>query len=110
MAITRKIEVETCYTASVHQYVSENVIKFFCDFGAIFWKKPWTIALGIFQIFEVFLKWPQLEKLKSKSAQTCYTASVHQYVSENVIKKICDFGAIFWKKTMDYSLRYFSDF
>ena len=48
---------QTCYTASVHQYVSENVIKIFGDFGAIFWKKPWTIALGIFQIFEVFLKW-----------------------------------------------------
>ena len=42
----------------VHQYVSENVIKIFGDFRAIFWKKPWTIALGIFQIFGVFLKWP----------------------------------------------------
>ena len=48
---------QTCYTASVHQYVSENVIKIFDDLLAIFWKKPWTIALGIFQIFEVLLKW-----------------------------------------------------
>ena len=38
--------------------VSENVIKIFGDFGAIFWKKPWAIALGIFQILGVFLKWP----------------------------------------------------
>ena len=47
----------------------------------------------------------------SEPAQTFYTASVHQYVSENVIKIWGDFGAIFWKKTMGYySLRYFSDF
>ena len=29
-------------------YLSENVIKNFGDFGAIFWKKPWAIALDIF--------------------------------------------------------------
>ena len=33
----------------VHQYVSENVIKIFGDFGAIFWKKAWAIVQGIFQ-------------------------------------------------------------
>ena len=48
---------QTCYTAQGHQYVSENVIKIWSDFGAISWKKPWAIALGIFQIFGVFLKW-----------------------------------------------------
>ena len=29
---------------TVHQYVSENVIKIFGDFGPIFWKKPWAIV------------------------------------------------------------------
>ena len=39
-AIIRKIEVgisrQTCYVAYLHQYVSENVIKIWGDFGAIF--------------------------------------------------------------------------
>ena len=43
MAITRKIEVGI---ALGHQYVSENVIKNFGDFGAIFWKNPWAIVNG----------------------------------------------------------------
>ena len=63
-----------------------------------FFGKKHGIALGIFQNFGVFLKWPYLEKLKSESAQTCYTAKGHQYVSENVIKIWGDFGVIFWKK------------
>ena len=46
------------------------------------------------EILADFLKWPQLEKLKSESAQTCYTALRHQYVSENVIKIWGDFEAI----------------
>ena len=33
----------------MYVYVSENVIKFFGDFGAIFWKKPWAIVQGNFQ-------------------------------------------------------------
>ena len=33
--------------------------------------------------------------MKSESTQTCYTASVHQYVKENVIKNFGDFEAIF---------------
>ena len=60
MAVTWKIEVrsaQTCYTALGHQYVSENVIKIWGDFLAIFWKKAWAIALGIFQNLDVFLKW-----------------------------------------------------
>ena len=69
-------------------------------------KKPWTIVQGFFQNFGAFLKWPYLEKLKSESAQTCYTAYLHQYVSENVIKFFCDFG----EKTMDYSTGIFSKF
>ena len=49
---------QTCYTASVHQYVSENVIKIFGDFEAIFWKKPWTIIVqAFFPKFGVFKKW-----------------------------------------------------
>ena len=44
------------YVAIGHQYVSENVIKIWGDFEAIFWKKPWAIALGIFQNFDIFLK------------------------------------------------------
>ena len=40
---------------NVHQYVSENVIKIWGDFGPIFWKKPWATALGIFHILN-FLK------------------------------------------------------
>ena len=40
------------------------------DFGANFWKKAWAIVQGTFQNFSIFLKWPKLEKLKSKSAQT----------------------------------------
>ena len=60
MVITRKIEVGI--SSNLLQSIStsiciKNVIKIFGDFGAIFWKKPWTIALGIFQIFGVFLKW-----------------------------------------------------
>ena len=35
---------QTCYTALVHQYVLENVIKIFGDIGAIFWKNPWAIV------------------------------------------------------------------
>ena len=45
------------YRTYLHQYASENVIKIFGDFRAIFWKKPWAIALGIFQILAHFLKW-----------------------------------------------------
>ena len=42
----------------VHQYVSENVIKIFGDFGAIFWKKAWAIIVQcIFQKLADFLKW-----------------------------------------------------
>ena len=67
-------------------------------------------SLGYLSDFGVFLKWPQLEKLKSESAQTFYTACVHQYVSENVIKIWGDFIAIFLEKTMGYSLGYLSDF
>ena len=40
----------------------------------------------------------ELEKFKLESAQTCYTALVHQYVLENVIKIGGHFLAIFWKK------------
>ena len=50
MTVTRKIEVG----------ISSNLlhsISIFGDFGAIFCKKPWAIALGIFQIFGVFFKW-----------------------------------------------------
>ena len=32
------------------QYVSENVIKIWDDFGANFWKKPWAIVQGFFKI------------------------------------------------------------
>ena len=42
---------------TIDNYVSENVIKNFCDFGAIFWKKPWTIVQGFFPKFGVFKKW-----------------------------------------------------
>ena len=46
------------YMYPVHCYsTSENVIKIFRDFGAIFWKKPWAIALGTFQKLAYFLKW-----------------------------------------------------
>ena len=48
---------QTCYTALVHQYVKENVIKIFGDFGAIFWKKAWAIVQGFCQEFGVFKKW-----------------------------------------------------
>ena len=77
MAITSKIEVgiNSNLLHSIRtQYVSENVIKLFSDFGAIFWKKPWAIALGIFQKLAYFLKWLKLEKFMSESAQTCYRA------------------------------------
>ena len=46
------------------------------------------------------------KKLKSESAQICYTASVHQYTLENVIKI---FGH-FLEKSMGYSTGIFSDF
>ena len=56
--VTQKIEFGiNSYIASGHQYVSENVIKIFCDFGAIFWKKAWAIVQGIFQKLADFLKW-----------------------------------------------------
>ena len=38
-----------------HQYVSKNVIKIWCDFGANFWKKPWAIVQGFFQKLANFL-------------------------------------------------------
>ena len=41
---------QTFYRAEVHQYVLENVAKIGGgDFGAFLKKKPWAIALGIFQ-------------------------------------------------------------
>ena len=60
MAITRKIEVGI--SSNFLQSISISICirkcnKFFCDFGAIFWKKPWTIVQGFFQDFGVFLKW-----------------------------------------------------
>ena len=61
MAITRKIEVGITSNL-LHSITTSMCIRkckeIFGDFGAIFWKKPWAIALGIFQNFGVFLKWP----------------------------------------------------
>ena len=57
MAITRKFKSKSAQTfcvALVHQYESENVIKNFGDFGAIFWKKAWAIVQGIFQKLAYF--------------------------------------------------------
>ena len=60
MAVTQKIEVGI--TSNLLHSISTSMCirkcnKNFCDFGAIFWKNPWAIALGIFQIFGVFKKW-----------------------------------------------------
>ena len=55
-------------------------------------------STGYFSEIGNFLKWPQLKKYLSESAQTFYIAQGHQYVSENVIKIWGDFGAIFRKK------------
>ena len=61
MAITQKIEVGI--TSNLLHSLSTSICirkcnKIFGDFGAIFWKKPWAIALDIFPIFGAFLKWP----------------------------------------------------
>ena len=52
MAVTRKIEVGISSNL-LHSISTSMCIrkcnKNFGDFGAIFWKKPWAIALGIFQ-------------------------------------------------------------
>ena len=60
VAVTRKIEVgissnllQSIFTSIYIRKCNKN----FDDFGAIFWKKPWTIALGIFQILAHFLNW-----------------------------------------------------
>ena len=47
---------QTFYITLGHQCVSENLIKFFCDFGAIFWKKAWAIVQGNFQKLADFKK------------------------------------------------------
>ena len=70
------------------------------DFGAIFRKEAWAIVRGNFQKLADFKKWSELENLSSESAQTFYITLGHQYVSENVIKILGDFGAIFWKKAL----------
>ena len=61
MAVTEKIEVEISSNLLRSIFTSiyiRKCNKIFSDFGAIFWKKPWAIALGIFQILAQFLKWP----------------------------------------------------
>ena len=40
---------QTFYRAEVHQYVLENVAKIWGGFRSFYLKKPWAIALGIFQ-------------------------------------------------------------
>ena len=57
MAIARKLFVRMSSKflhSKGHQYASENVIKIGGDFGAIFRKKPWAIAQGIFQKIDSF--------------------------------------------------------
>ena len=49
---------QTFYTAQVHQYVSENIVRIGGDFGVIFRKKAWAIVQGIFQKLAHFFKWP----------------------------------------------------
>ena len=60
MTVTRKIEVgissNLLHSISTSICI-KNVIKIFGDFGAIFCKNSWAIALGIFQILAHFLKW-----------------------------------------------------
>ena len=51
MAVTRKIEVGMSSNFLHSIRTSICIIKcnkIWGDFGAIFWKKPWAIALGIF--------------------------------------------------------------
>ena len=60
-ASNKKLKSEsapTCYTASVHQYTLENVIKIFGDFLVIFWRKAWAIVQGFLKILAHFKKWP----------------------------------------------------
>ena len=57
LTVTRKIEVRISSNL-LHSIITsiciENVIKIFGDFGAIFWKNPWTIVQWFFQILAHF--------------------------------------------------------
>ena len=60
MVITRKFElgIGSNFLHNIRtSMLSENVIKIFSDFGAIFWKNPWAIVQGNFQKMAHFLKW-----------------------------------------------------
>ena len=59
MVVTQKIEVgiTSNFLHSLSTSICiKNVIKIFSDFGAIFWKKPWTIVQGFYPKFGVFKK------------------------------------------------------
>ena len=57
MVITQKIEVGI--GSNLLHSISTSICIRKCnnDFGAIFWKKPWTIVQGFFLKFGVFKKW-----------------------------------------------------
>ena len=58
------------FLATQHQYVSENVIKIWGNFGAIFLKKPWAnIVQGLWPDFGATLKIRKKSKCE-ESAQT----------------------------------------
>ena len=54
MAVTRKIEVGINSNLLHSISTSICIIKIFGDFGAIFWKNPWAIVQGFFQILDHF--------------------------------------------------------
>ena len=57
MTVTQKIEVgiDSNLLHSISTSICiKNVIKIFGDFGAIFWKNPWAIVQGFFQILAHF--------------------------------------------------------
>ena len=57
MTVTRKMEVGI--NSNLLHSISTSICirkcnKKFCDFGAIFWKNPWAIVQGFFQILAHF--------------------------------------------------------
>ena len=64
-------------------------------------------STGYFSEFGPFLKMAITQKFELRISSNFLHSIRTSYVSENAIKKFCDFGAIFWKKSMGYSTGYF---